>query len=93
MTDCSLFLEGEVGFLVFFFFVGFESEFDEVFNEGAALFSCSESFDFSEEFRVYCYTYVMFHVCVLHVNCIFNIPKSFISLIVQITLETFMQEG
>jgi hypothetical protein len=93
MTDYHLLLEGEVGFLVFVFFVGFESEFDEVFDEGAAFFSCSECFDFSEEFRVYCYTYVMFHVCVLHVNCIFNIPKSFISLVVQITLVSFMQEG
>jgi len=50
VIDYPLFLEGEVGFLVFFFFVGFESEFNEVFDEGATFFSCSESFDFSKEF-------------------------------------------
>jgi len=50
VIDYPLFLEGDVGFLVFFFFVGFESEFDEVFDEGVAFFSCSECFGFSEEF-------------------------------------------
>ena len=44
------FLEEEAGCWVLFFFVVFESEFDEVFDEGAAFFSFAESFDFSVEF-------------------------------------------
>jgi len=39
---------------VLFFHVGFESESNDVFDEGAALLSAAYSFDFSEKLGVYC---------------------------------------
>jgi hypothetical protein len=57
-----------------------------VFDECAAFFSSADVFEFSEEFLVHCYAYVVFHARKPHTLCILSILKSFISFTEQNTL-------
>jgi hypothetical protein len=50
-----------------------------VFDECAAFFSSADVFEFSEEFLVHGYAYVVFHVGKPLILRIFSILKSFIS--------------
>jgi hypothetical protein len=54
-----------------------------VLDECASFFSSADVFEFSEEFLVHGYAYVVFHACKPRIFGIFSILKSFISFTIQ----------
>ena len=54
-----------------------------MFDECAAFFSSADVFEFSEEFLVHGYAYVVFHAHKPRIFGILNILKSFISFTIQ----------